>query len=179
MSNQQNIDLFFQQFAHRMQTVQQKLPTVIGTEVVNSALDNFKSESYFGEKWQPRKDRKNKRKLLVRTGQLLRSPRIVRSSPGMVVVGSDVPYSAIHNNGGATNRAARSETFVRNRYKTGAKGRMFGGMGAFKKGTTAGRGQTYKSYVINMPRRQFLGAHPHLQKRLKNIIKQEVLDTFK
>lgn len=179
MSNQQNIDLFFQQFALRVQAIQQKLPDIIGTEAINSATDNFRDESFFGEKWKPRKDKRNKRKLLIKSGTLHRSPRVIKSQPGLVIVGSDVPYAAIHNNGGAINRTARSETFVRNRYRTGAKGKMFGGMGAFRKGTTSGQGHTYKSYVINMPQRQFIGAHPQLLNRLKRIIQQEVLITFK
>lgn len=172
MSNQQNIDVFFQQFAHRIQAAQQKLPDIIGTEVINSAADNFREEAYFGEKWKPRKDKRNKRKLLVKSGILHRSPRVVRSQPGLVIVGSDVPYAAIHNDGGSINRAARSETFVRNRVKRGAR------KGSFRRGTTAGRGQTYRSYTINMPRRRFLGAHPVLKKKLEGVIKQEIYKAF-
>lgn len=179
MSNQQSIDQFFNAFLHKFEEVNRILPAVIGTEVINSAIDNFKSESYFDEKWKPRKDKKNTRKLLVKTGTLQRSPRIVRSQPGLVIVGSDVPYAEIHNNGGTINRAARSETFVRNRYKTGRLGKMFGGMGAFRKGTTAGKGQTYKAYSITMPMRKFLGSHPKLKSHLEDVIKEEIQKAFK
>ncbi|HMR18392.1 MAG TPA: hypothetical protein PKA53_03750, partial [Sphingobacterium sp.] len=76
------------------------------------------------------------------------------------------------------NRAARSETFIRNRHTTGKKGKMFGGMGAFKKGTTPGQGQTYKAYSITMPVRKFLGPHPKLKQHLETVIKDEFIKEF-
>jgi|SRR5690606_22293235 len=173
MSNQQNIEQFFSEFTRKVEAVQQRLPDILGTEVVNSAADNFKDESYFGDKWPKRKDKKNTRKLLVKTGTLHRSPRIIRSQPGLVVVGSDVPYAAIHNNGGNINRAARSETFVRNRYRTGKR------KGMFKRGTTKGQGLTFRNYSINMPVRKFLGPHPKLKQNLQDIIKDEFTKEFK
>ncbi len=176
MSNQQNIDAFFADFTRRVEEVKRILPDIVGTEVVNSAQDNFRTESFFGEKWPARKDKKNKRKLLVKTGALQRSPRIIQSMPGLVSVGSDVPYAEVHNEGGVINRSARSETFIRNRYKTGKKGEMFGGMGAFRKGTTAGKGQTYKAYSYSMPMRKFLGNHPKLKRHLEDTIKEVVLE---
>lgn len=179
MNNQQNIQEYFREFQRKVDAVQQRLPAIIGTEVVNSALDNFRSESYFGEKWQPRKDKKNKRKLLIKTGALQRSPRVITSMIGHVTVGSDIEYASVHNNGETINRAARSETFVRNRYKTGDKGKMFGGMGAFKKGTTPGQGQTYKAYSYSMPTRKFLGPHPKLKRHLEQEIKKEYENEFK
>jgi len=172
MSNQQNIEAFFQAFQQKVDAINQRLPDIIGTEVVNSALDNFRDESYFGEKWKPRKDRKNTRKLLVKTGALQRSPRIVRSQPGLVVVGSDVPYAAVHNNGGTIDRTARSETFVRNRFKRGTK------KGLFRKGTTLGQGFTFKAYSYSMPQRQFLGPHPKLKAHLQQVIKDEFTKEF-
>lgn len=165
MSNQQNIADFFKDFERRVNYVKEALPEIVGTEVVNSALDNFKTESYFGEKWKERKDKKNKKKLLVNTGTLQRSPRVILSSPGMVTVGSDVPYAEVHNDGGMISRASRSETFIRNRYKNGSK------KGRFKKGTTDGQGQTYKAYSYSMHMRKFLGPHPKLKAHLQETIK--------
>jgi hypothetical protein len=74
---------------------------------------------------------------------------------------------------------ARTETFVRNRYKRGAKGKMFGGMGAFKKGTVAGQGQTYKEYSVKMPQRQYMGESAYLTKIIGRKITTELLKAFK
>lgn len=178
MSNQQNIEQFFASFVQRVQQITTGLPDIVATEVINATADNFKSESFFGEKWAPRKDKKNSRKLLIKSGALHRSPRIVRSQPGLVTIGSDIPYAGVHNNGGTINRAARSETFIRNRYASGKKGAMFGGMGAFKRGTTPGQGQTYKAYSYSMPMRKFIGAHPVLKTRLQEVVKEEFIKAF-
>lgn len=173
MSNQQNIEQFFEKFQAKVNAVQQRLPEIIGTEVINSSLDNFRSESFFGQKWIPRKDKNNTRKLLVKTGALMRSPRIVSSMIGHVVVGSDIPYASAHNNGDIINRMARSETFIRNRYKKGTK------KGLFKRGTTSGKGMTFKAYSYSMPVRKFLGSHPKLKLQLETVIKLEFAAEFK
>ncbi|WP_282635701.1 phage virion morphogenesis protein [Sphingobacterium thalpophilum] len=170
MGNQQNIDTFFAEFTRRVEEIQRELPDIVGTEVINSAQDNFRTESFFGEKWPARKDKKNKRKLLVKTGTLQRSPRIFQSMPGMISVGSDVPYAEVHNEGGIINRVARSETFVRNRYKNGKN------KGLFKKGTTQGQGFTFKAYSYSMPMRRFLGNHPKLKRHLEQTIKEVTIE---
>jgi len=179
MNNQQNIDAFFTQFAQKVQNVQQRLANIIGTEVVNASLDNFRTESFEGQKWPARKDKKNRRKLLVKTGALQRSVRIVSSSLTRITVGSDLPYAEIHNNGGIINRAARTEMFIRNRHQRGRLGKLFGGKGAFRRDTKPGKGTTYKSYTINMPQRRFLGSSPRLKNHLQGIIKEEFLNEFK
>lgn len=95
---QQNIDDFFNRVMAKVQNFQERLPDIVATEAINATVDNFRDESYFGEKWKPRKDKKNKRKLLIKSGTLQRSPRIFVSQPGLVVIGTEVPYalSLIH-----------------------------------------------------------------------------------
>lgn len=171
MSNSQNIDIFFQNFRQRVEAVNQRLPNIIGTEVINSVIDNFRDESFFGDKWPARQNKKNTRKLLIKSGNLQRSPRIVRSQPGLVVVGSDIPYAALHNNGGEINRNARSETFTRNRLKKGKN------KGRFTRGTNPNKqGFTFKASSYNMPMRKFLGAHPKLKAQLETVIKTEFIN---
>ncbi|MCH5690024.1 hypothetical protein LWM68_40865 [Niabella sp. W65] len=94
-----------------------------------------------------------------------RSIQVVPIGNGYGFGSLGVPYASIHNQGGQISQAARSETFVRNRYKRGAKGKMFGGMGHLKR-YYQGRGQSYKARVINMPKRQFIGASPALRREL-------------
>jgi len=170
MDNRQNIDTFFREFLNNVESAQKEANIHVEVLLKNTTLENFRSESFFGEQWQPRKDRKNTRKLLVKSGILYRSVDILRSQPGLVVIGSQIPYAGIHNNGGTINRAARSETFVRNRYRKGPKSKMFGGMGAFRKGTSQGRGQTYRAYSVSMPRRRFIGPHPILLQKLRETL---------
>lgn len=174
MSNQQNIEQFFKAFTQRVQQVQQQLPGIIGTEVVNSALDNFKKESFEDNKWPARKDKNNNRKLLIKSGTLRRSISILSQGQSRVTVGSTLPYAAVHNYGGTINRAARSETFTRNRHKRGVK------KGLFRRGTVQQQqGFTFKAYSYSMPKRQFLGATPKLKQHLENVIREELTKAFK
>lgn len=178
MDNKQKIEAYFKEFARRVQMVQDRLPAEVGNLVVNHTLDNFKTESFEGQAWKARKNKKNTKALLIGSGNLRRSVRVITSTPASVTIGSDVPYAAVHNNGGTINRASRSETFVRNRYKSGVKGKMFGGMGAFKKGTTPGKGLTFKAYSIGMPPRKFLGITPKLTVEIKTTINAEFEKEF-
>lgn len=177
MPNQQ-ITLFFSKLELKLN----ELPLIIGNEVVNYSLEAFEKQSWEGVPWEKRKSKKDiGRQILVKSTRLKRSVRIVSSSPSSVIVGSDVPYAAIHNNGGAINRPAHQELFTRNRHTTGRKAKYFGGLGAFKKGTvertiTSGtiKGLTFKAYNINMPMRRYLGITPELKARIKKRIAQEL-----
>ena len=176
MSNhQQAIDAYFLEFQVRVQKVQAMLGEVVGNVVINDTLDNFRDESFDNVKWQGRVNKKDTRHLLIKSGNLRRSIRIISTTMTSVVIGSDVPYASVHNYGDQIDRYARTETFVRNRYKVGPKGKMFGGMGAFKKGTSPGRGLSFKAYSYNMPKRTFLG----LTAKLENKIKQAIDEQFK
>ena len=73
------------------------------------------------------------------------------ASRDAVANGTNKEYAAIHQLGGTSTQGARSELFVRNRYKRGAK------KGQFKKGTKAGQGFTFGERKINIPARPFLG----------------------
>lgn len=147
------------------------LPLVLANAAVNWTLENYKKQQWEGSPWPGRKRKTAKttgRALLVQSGRLRRAIQVV-GDHSFGVLG--VPYARIHNEGGAINKAARSEIFVRNRYKRGPKSKMFGGMGAFKKGVTKGRGLSFKEHTINMPKRKFIGNSPQLREYLINEVK--------
>ena len=169
MSNQANIDAFFNDFANRVVQATANVIPVLANDTVNYALENFDKESFENVAWKPRKDKNNTRSLLVKSGRLKRSVRVVRTTVNSFAVGSDMPYAAVHNNGGEINRAARTETFVRNRSISGKR------KGKFAKGTTTGQGFTFKASSYNMPQRRFLGASATLRDRLTTLAKAEIL----
>ncbi|MFD2961352.1 MULTISPECIES: phage virion morphogenesis protein [Olivibacter] len=163
-------DISFRILKSKLSKQLNSLPVLIGNEMVNYALENFKNEAYDGNKWKPRKKKqkgKSQQKILVgRTRRLIRGNRFTTIANGVRYI-NDTPYASIHNFGGVISRAARSETFIRNRHQKGRLGKMFGGKGAFAKGTTKGQGFTFKSYKIHIPQRQFIGRSPVLLTRLK------------
>lgn len=151
------------------------LPKVIANEAVNISMDAFKTESWEGAAWRPRssKAKRNKgRALLVDTARLKRGVQAVPSGNG-VLWKNEVPYARIHNDGGVIKQAARSETFRRNRKVRGVN------KGQFKKGTTQGRGFTFKERNITMPRRRFMGKSPAVVKRLADAGKKHIFNQLK
>jgi phage gpG-like protein len=171
------ITLFFS----KLQQSMADLPTIIGNEAVNYTLDAFEAQAWESVPWEARKSKKDDgRALLVKSGMLKRSVRIISQGASSVTIGTDVIYARIHNDGGEISRGARSETFVRPRYERGKKGTMFGGMGAFRKMTRAEKvsapvkGQSYKAYSYRMPRRQFIGNTPELRERVHQAVIAEL-----
>jgi phage gpG-like protein len=158
---------------------------MLGNDIVNFSLDNFKSQAWLGyslEPWRQRSSkakRNNGRAILVDTGRLRRSIRITSISTGSVTVGTDVPYARAHNEGfrGTVNVKAHT----RNKY-----GKEKTGSGKFtKKGVErmktvqkiSGTGQV-KAHTrkVNLPKRQFLGLDsPYLQKQLQRRLQAELM----
>lgn len=177
-NNQQKIDVFFNRFNQKLAQVQQRLPQIVGTEAVNASIDNFKSESFFGQKWQARKDKKNQRKLLIKSGILWRSIRVINATPNRVTIGSDVAYASVHNNGGTISRKARQAVVTHKRYKSGiSKGKTL----FAKNNERASFSQKVNigAYSYKMPQRQFLGNHPKLKQRLLKTIETEIKTQLK
>jgi|GEM_PF-113150 len=155
---QAQIDQFFRKLNG---FVDKDVPAIIRQSGVEYFKGSFTRKAFDGVAWAPH-SKKYKPKggsLMVKSSKLLNSisgtikPDRVTFNGG----NSRTPYARIHNEGGTINRAARSELFIRNRYTKGAKSKAFGGMGLYKKGTTAGKGLTFKAYTVNMPQRQYMG----------------------
>lgn len=151
-----------------------ELPLIVGNAAVNYSLDAFAKQAWEGKPWDKRKSKKDTgRSLLVKSGRGKRSVRVIRTAPGLVVVGSDIPYMRVHNEGETIRRAARSETFTRNRYTKGDK------KGKFKRGTKDGQGMSFKAYSFKMPQRTFLRGSPLFIAAMKRVISTELQNAIK
>lgn len=159
-----NITLWFDKFDRKFEA----FPNIIAETAVEHFQERFTQENWEGVPWAKRKDKKPHR-ILMKSRNLFRSIHPSEVTPALVRIraGSpQVPYAQIHNEGGDISKAARSETFVRNRHTKGPKSKAFGGMGLFKKGTMAGKGLTFKAHTINMPQRQFMGRSAALNAKI-------------
>lgn len=177
MANEKQV---FDRIRSRLQTAVRSLPTILGNEAVNFSLDRFRNQNWIGnstEPWKPRQKETKKsagRAILIGRARLRNSIRVISKDATKVSVGTtDVPYARIHNYGGTITRHARSETFLRNRFTRGSK------KGSFKKGTTAGKGFTFKKGTINMPRRQFIGRSQYLVIRLRRAGQVQILKALR
>lgn len=127
----------------------------ISETMLSKIEDNFQTEgARLGKKWQELapatiKARKSAHPILQARGRLIKS--ISRSvDDNSAQVGTNLIYASIHQYGGIINLAGRSETFQKLRISKGKK------KGQFRKGTTEGRGFTFKGSVIKIPARPFM-----------------------
>src|SRR5690606_29403582 len=100
----------FNQVKRDYAALKARLPRMVGTEAMKFFKESFDRQGWVDEgfeRWAPRqaKAKRNKgRHLLVDTGRLKKSIRVIKAVPGLVVVGTDVPYAQIHNDGGTVNK---------------------------------------------------------------------------
>ena len=166
MNNLDKINKWFARFEHRMRD---EVPAIIAETATEFYKERFTAKEWDGIAWQPTKRNVSRGSLMVRSGKLVNSIRPSMVTPEKVRISagsSKVPYARVHNEGGTITRAARSETFVRNRLSRGKN------KGAFKRGTTPGQGFTFKESSFNMPQRQFMGHSAILNKRIITRLKQ-------
>lgn len=79
------------------------LPDMLANQCVMFFRRSFSNQGYTDsalKPWKPRKSKKESHPILVKSGNLLNSIRKVNVSYSRITIESDLPYSAIHNNGG-------------------------------------------------------------------------------
>ncbi|MDN5785738.1 phage virion morphogenesis protein [Pseudorhodobacter sp.] len=134
----------------------------IGDRLVKSASDNFRAQSGpDGTPWQPLRPATIK----VRNARGLTPIHILRARGNLagsinrqatddeVRVGTPVEYAAIHQLGGAIQRAARSAKIYRLKDANGTVGRRF----VKKKKANLETEVEIPAYAINIPARPFIG----------------------
>ena len=79
--------------------------TIMGVEAVNFFNQSFKEQGFLNEdfeQWAPRKKKdpqRGQRNILIKTGDLQRSIKVVNKSSDSVTIGTDVEYAKYHNEG--------------------------------------------------------------------------------
>lgn len=145
---------------------------------------NFEREGYFSEAWSRRKSPVHG----GRSGHLLEDTGALRGSIRSEIRGdsvfffSDLPYAGIHNEGGEIVVTARMKRFFWGKYRE-ANGGSWG-----RRGETASRGTEAEFWklmalkkvgtAIKIPRRQFLGGGPEVEKIVTKIVEDGLGDYF-
>lgn len=191
----QNITLPLEELERRFKSVAVRLPLLMGNEVVNFALDNFKRQGFLGDSlqpWRPRKNpnkwgqapKRNSRAILVDTGRLRRSIRVVRSNWQEIVIGTDVPYAKAHNEGLRIGEIQKVKQHTRKITKIGIvktisqKKKTKIEFGRKQTGTTTVAAHT-RRVNQNIPARRFLGDSPYLRATLQRVAAAEILKALK
>lgn len=85
-----------------------KFVRAMGVEAKNHFVASFRNQGFTDrrlERWQRRRNNSDPgRAILVKSGNLRRSIRVLSTSINEVTVGSMLPYAEIHNNGGQLRR---------------------------------------------------------------------------
>ncbi|MCD6017272.1 MAG: phage virion morphosis family protein [Bacteroidetes bacterium] len=149
---------------------------VMGVEAKNHFVRNFNRQGFLDEAVDPWQKRKNKRGsgrgILIKTGDLKRSIRIIRKSRNGVTIGSDLPYAKIHNEGGSISKSARNAT-LNFKIKSNGSSRFAKAKNAnFQQDVHIGK------HTIRMPKRQFIGHSGQLTRKLALMLRAEIRKVF-
>lgn len=141
----------------------------IRVELGDEFDQNFERQGFFSQKWQRRRSPvRGDGHILVASGQLRQSIKS-RSDDVSITFYSDLPYAAIHNAGGEIRVTARMKRFFwhKHRESSGEVAEFWKHMALMKEGKT-----------IKIPRRQFLGMAPEVEREVRQIIEQNLSDYF-
>ena len=177
------------------------LPVKVGNEAINMFKDNFTDGGFFGRSWEQPIRRKlsfNGAKgqygpLLSGSSHLMRSFDKDTNTPGKVIIKNPVEYAAIHNEGGTITVTAKMKRYFMARFIE-----TKGSMGLTKVRRRLSKNQRNQALsreaqfylamahkkegsTIRMPKRQFMGNHSVLAKKINDIIYNELkkfIDTY-
>lgn len=110
---------------------------------------NFQRKAFFTQRWKPRANKAANGSLLIVTGTLRRSIHSSVSTNGVRFT-SDVPYAAVHNEGGTGFMTVR----------------------AHNRRTPSGKIAQVRAHQrkVNIPQRQFIGGGTQTSNIIKNVI---------
>lgn len=179
----------------RFKRVMLYAPVLLGNDAVNFFKDSFRRQGWLGDSFQPWKPRKNVTKwgktprnngraILVDTGRLRRSIRLISASNLTAVVGTDVPYARAHNEGVRLGLIMNVQQHTRKltkfgiTHKTELKTRTKIKFGRVQTGETIV--QAHKRRIDQrIPQRQFMGQSPYLTKQLQRRFTAELMKSLR
>ena len=173
------------------------LPVKVGRAAVNLTKENFRQGSFYGQPWQqPKRRTLGFRGAAGGYGPLLSGSNHLMSSneykaeQAKVYIRNPLVYAAIHNNGGDITVTARMKKYFWFRFKqaqgntgTAQAGRRAGGRKSRALSQEAGfwKAMALKrtGSKIHIPKRQFLGTSPRLEREITRIIETELINFIK
>ncbi|OFX62709.1 MAG: hypothetical protein A2066_18950 [Bacteroidetes bacterium GWB2_41_8] len=155
-----------------------RMPNEIAIIAVNFTKERFRDQAWLDKTREPWKERSRKREgkkrsqtLLVDKGRLKRSIRKVLVSPSLIIIGTDVPYAQVHNDGFKGVVRQNVKSYTRGLTKFGVTGRKSLKrstrieFGRVRTGTTTVRAHK-RTIHQNIPARPFIGQSDALERRI-------------
>ncbi|WP_346236143.1 phage virion morphogenesis protein [Niabella insulamsoli] len=150
----------------------------ISVELTDEFDRNFERKGFFNESWKATKWANSKGSLMMRSGGLRRSVKN-QVSDDSISWTSSRPDAILHNNGGEITVTAKMKRFFWAMYykASGAAGK-----GKSKRAITLTQeAARWKSLALmkvgskmKIPKRQFIGSHPQVDKTIKEITDEHV-----
>ena len=150
-----------------------QLPQVAGGTAVTFFKENFRRQGFLNngtvDKWKARGKgaKRNKgRALLIDSGRMRRSIKVLTASGMMVVVGATVPYAEAHNEGGEFQGTVRVPAFTRKGGRV--RGHKRGGVRVRAHKREAAKVDAHtKEISVKIPQRQFIGHSSDLMNEIE------------
>lgn len=144
---------------NKLAKVQQRLPHLMAIEGVNFSKERFVRKNWVDNKREPWKKRKREDRgsLMVRTGRLKRSIRKISVGSNYAIIGTDVPYAQIHNEGGQVKATQR----VRNHKRRTSRGEV-----------TVSAHVRKVNFTIDA--RRFMGDSAVLGRRIERLVERQI-----
>ena len=127
----------------------------IAVELEDEFKRNFERKAFFDAKW------KDSPHGLIESGDL-RDSITGEAHSDYAEISSDAPYAEIHNEGGRIQVTARMKAWAWHKYKETHK-ELYASIGKMRVGS-----------YIEIPKRQFIGDHPVVDKAVEDIIVENV-----
>lgn len=159
----------------------------IRVDLMDEFDKNFERQAFFNEKWQRRRSPlRPGGHTLVDTGTLRRSLSSQTTSTS-ITFSSTLPYAAIHNEGGTIKVTQRMKRYFWHKYyeASGSFGRKKNGERRNDKRTVqlSAEADFWKTMAlmpigkeIKIPKRQFLGMAPEVERAVREIIEANLED---
>lgn len=160
----------------KLASVTARLPARAGTVAVNFSKERFVQKNWVDHTRQPWKKRKREGRgsTLVQSGRLKRSIRKITATRNWILIGTDVPYARIHNEGGVIKQTVQVKAHKR---RTSRAARTKTGRRSKNKRETTGI-TTVKAHTRRMQfeiqQRQFLGDSAVLGRRIERLIEKDI-----
>lgn len=138
-----------------LQNAYRKALRMVGAEAVNFSKERFVRKNWVDrtpEAWD--KTDKKRGSTLVASGQLKRSIRIQSMNAYKIIIGTDIKYAKIHNEGGTINKPVKVKGFAR----------------VSMKGKRHNVEAHNRQMNTTIPRRQFIGVSAILERRIERTL---------
>jgi len=181
----------FIRMMERLDRVVRSLPGRAATVAVNFSKDRFRQQAWVDSNTEPWTKRKSAgwgkrerrgRAILVDSGRLRRSIRVVTVAENYAVIGSHEPYAKVHNDGfrGTVSQAVRAHSY--SRYGKQKQGTGVYSIKTKRESMKTVRAKTgdvqVKAYTRTIhqriPRRRFIGPSAIMDRQLQRMMTAEI-----